>query len=136
MEHIIKIKLTICSKCVKIIINTTIFLMERKIYMKYKNEEAARKVYEEVHKCIQENGGIVKKEQLSKLGIDYRRIIEMVESGELVRIKNGYYTDKLDSFSEEELIAKLFPDARLCMESALYAYGYSGEAIWMETCGG
>lgn len=127
MEHIIKIKLTICSKCVKIIINTTIFLMERKIYMKYKNEEAARKVYEEVHRCIQENGGIVKKEQLSKLGIDYRRIIEMVESGELVRIKNGYYTDKLDSFSEEELIAKLFPDARLCMESALYAYGYIAE---------
>lgn len=122
-----KIKLTICRKCVKIIINTTIFLMERKIYMKYKNEEAARKVYEEVHKCIQENGGIVKKEQLSRLGIDYRRVIEMVESGELVRIKNGYYTDKLDSFSEEELIAKLFPDARLCMESALYAYGYITE---------
>lgn len=82
---------------------------------------------DEIHECIKENGGIVKKEQLSKRGIDYRLVIEMVESGELIRIKNGYYTDKQDSFSEDELIAKLFPDARLCMESALYAYGYIAE---------
>jgi predicted transcriptional regulator of viral defense system len=50
-----------------------------------------------------------------------------VESGDLVRIKNGYYTDRIDRFSEEELIARLFPDARLCMDSALYAYGYLSE---------
>lgn len=101
--------------------------MERKRYMKYKNEEAMQNARDAVHKCLSENGGIVKKEQLSKLGIDYRRVIEMVNVGELIRIKNGYYTDKLDNFSEDELISKLFPDARLCMESALYAYGYISE---------
>lgn len=77
-----------------------------------------------VLKAIDENGGIVKKEQLGKLGVDYRRIVELLNSGDIVRVKNGYYTDKLERFSEEELVAALFPDAKLCMESALYAYGY------------
>lgn len=77
-----------------------------------------------VLKAIDENGGIVKKEQLGKLGVDYRRIVERLNSGDIVRVKNGYYTDKLERFSEEELVAALFPDAKLCMESALYAYGY------------
>lgn len=76
---------------------------------------------------IEKHGGIVKKEQLSALGIDYRRILSFVESGQIIRIKNGYYTDRIDRFTEEELIAKLFPDAKLCMESALYAYGYIKE---------
>ena len=77
-----------------------------------------------VLKAIDENGGIVKKEQLGKLGVDYRRIVELLNSGDIVRVKNGYYTDKLERFSEEELVAALFPDAKLCRESALYAYGY------------
>lgn len=90
----------------------------------YKNQKVTEEIREQIVKCIDEHGGIVKREQLSKLGIDYRRILDLVERGELVRIKNGYYTDRIDRFSEEELIAKLFPDAMLCMESALYAYGY------------
>lgn len=72
-------------------------------------------------------GGIIKKEQISALGIDYRWVLRFVESGELIRIKNGYYTDRIDRFTEEELIAKLFPDGILCMESALFAYGYITE---------
>lgn len=79
---------------------------------------------EKVISFIEENGGIVKKEQFKELDVDYRHILEFVEAGDLVRIKNGYYTDKIDRFTEEELVAKLFPDALLCMESALYAYGY------------
>lgn len=81
-------------------------------------------ILEKIKQEIDNNGGIAKKEQLSALGIDYRRILDFVEKGQLVRIKNGYYTDRVDRFSESELIAKLFPDALLCMESALFAYGY------------
>ena len=73
---------------------------------------------------IDEKGGIVKKEEFAELGVDYRKILQFVEDGLLVRIKNGYYTDRIDRFTEEELVARLFGDARLCMESALYAYGY------------
>ena len=85
--------------------------------------EILERIIEEINK----NGGIAKREQLSALGIDYRRILDFVESGQLIRIKIGYYTDRIDRFSEEELIARLFPDALLCMESALYMYGYLRE---------
>lgn len=92
--------------------------------MNYKRTNTTTKLLEKIVAKMNEQGGIIKREQLQSLGIDYRRILDFVETGELVRIKNGYYTDRIDRFTEEELIAKLFPDALLCMESALYVYGY------------
>ena len=77
--------------------------------------------------AMEKHNGIVKKEELTRLGIDYRRIDTLVREGKLVRIRNGYYTDRVDDFSEDALVAALFPDAMLCMESALYAYGYIKE---------
>jgi predicted transcriptional regulator of viral defense system len=92
--------------------------MERKMATK------DNQTLEKIKAFIDEKGGIVKKEEFAALDVDYRKILDFVEKGQLVRIKNGYYTDRIDRFSEEELIARLFPDALLCMESALYAYGY------------
>ena len=92
--------------------------------MNYKRTDETERILAVILDCIDENGGIVKKEQLSQLGIDYRRILDFVENKDIIRIKNGYYTYGVERFSEEELVAKLFPDALLCMESALYAYGY------------
>ena len=92
--------------------------------MIYKRTDETERILELIIKCIDENGGIVKREQLSELGIDYRRILDFVERKDIIRIKNGYYTYGVDRFSEEELVARLFPDGLLCMESALYAYGY------------
>lgn len=87
----------------------------------------SEEVFQLIEKVLNENNGIVKKEQLTKLGIDSKRIMTLVNDGTLVRIKNGYYTDRIDRFSEDELVAALFPDGLLCMESALYAYGYIKE---------
>lgn len=92
--------------------------------MIYKRSEDMERILKEVYQCIDDNGGIAKKEQLAALGIDYRRILDFVENKELIRIKNGYYTYGIERFSEEALVSKLFPDGVLCMESALYAYGY------------
>lgn len=89
-----------------------------------KKKKSTETALEKLRLFIDQKGGIVKKEEFSQLDVDYRKILELVDQGSLVRIKNGYYTDRLDRFSEEELIARLFPDARLCLESALYAYGY------------
>lgn len=89
--------------------------------------------------AMEKHNGIVKKEELTRLGIDYRRIDKLVRDGKLVRIRNGYYTDRVDDFSEDALVAALFPDAMLCMESALYAYGYirrsltDGRLPWTKT---
>ena len=79
---------------------------------------------ERIVACIEKRDGIVKREQLEELGVDYRKILNYVDEGKLFRIKNGYYTDRKERFTETELMAKLFPDGVLCMESALYAYGY------------
>ena len=98
--------------------------MERKVRTMNNRTKAAQQALEQITQLIEEQGGIVKKEQFTELGIDYRRILDFVQSGDLVRIKNGYYTDRIDRFTEEELVARLFGDTRLCMESALYAYGY------------
>ena len=98
--------------------------MERKVRTMNNRTKAAQQALEQITQLIEEQGGIVKKEQFTELGIDYRRILDFVQSGDLVRIKNGYYTDRIDRFTEEELVARLFGDVRLCMESALYAYGY------------
>lgn len=92
--------------------------------MIYKKSDEAQRILKEVYQCIDDNGGIAKKEQLVALGIDYRRVLDFVESKDVIRIKNGYYTYGIERFSEEALISKLFPDGLLCMESALYAYGY------------
>ena len=92
--------------------------------MIYKRTEEAEQILGQVLNCIDDNGGIVKKEQLAALGIDYRRILDFVEHKDIIRIKNGYYTYGIERFSEEALVSKLFPDAVLCMESALYAYVY------------
>ena len=101
--------------------------MERKMSTNTKKSKSSEETLEKLRAFINEKGGIVKKEEFAALDVDYRKILEFVEAGTLVRIKNGYYTDRIDRFSEEELIARLFPDARLCMESALYAYGYIRE---------
>jgi predicted transcriptional regulator of viral defense system len=90
----------------------------------YRQTKESDRILAKIKEKINAQGGIAKKEDISALGIDYRRVLDFVESGDLVRIKNGYYTDRIDRFTEEELIARLFPDAILCMESALYAYGY------------
>ena len=92
--------------------------------MIYKRSEETERILKEVYQCIDDNGGIAKKEQLIALGIDYRRILDFVENKDVIRIKNGYYTYGIERFSEEALVSKLFPDGLLCMESALYAYGY------------
>jgi predicted transcriptional regulator of viral defense system len=95
--------------------------------MTYKTSKASGEILEKIKTEIDRRGGIVKTEQLDEMGIDYRRVLDFVESGELIRVKNGYYTDRIDRFTETELVAKLFPDGLLCMESALYVYGYLSE---------
>lgn len=90
----------------------------------YVINEKRELILQRVKEFIYKNGGVVKKSQLNELGIDYRRILDFVEKGDLVRVKSGYYTVRLSDFSEEELIAKLFPDAVLTLENALYEYGY------------
>lgn len=74
------------------------------------------------------HGGVMKTSQLyEECSLDYRGLDALVRKGLLTRIKNGYYSLNNDQRPEEEIIHALFPDGVLCLNSALYYYGYIKE---------
>ena len=87
-------------------------------------EEKKTYELELIEKLIEEKGGLAKTADIEALGIDYRRIISFLDEGALRRVKNGYYTTGRDKYPEEQLIATMYPDGVLTMESALYSFGY------------
>ena len=103
--------------------------VRKKIPM-YRDE---KKLYdlESILNKIDDNHGIIRTKEIERLGVDYRRLQQFVEEGELMKIRNSVYTNP-HKYSEEELIIALFPDGILTMETALYYYGYLDErpASW------
>ena len=71
--------------------------------------------------------GLLRTEQLNRLGLFSREIAKLVEMGELERIRQGYYrvAEDVDEVSDAKLISELYPDGVLCMTTALFYYGYS-----------
>lgn len=59
-------------------------------------------------------------------GISTQEVAKLCKEGRLLRIKHGYYQSAADPYlSEEQLLASLLPEAVICLESALFRYGYS-----------
>lgn len=87
-------------------------------------EEKKEFQLEQIQSLIEAEGGLVKTSQLTELGIDYRRILALVEDGILQRVKSGYYSMNYNDYSQEDIICHMFPDGILTMETALYYYGY------------
>lgn len=82
---------------------------------------------------IKNNGGIVKTAQLNEVGIKNSEIMKMCENGELERVKHGYYqVSNRVNISEEKMIATFLEEGIVCMESALFYYGYSDKTplVW------
>lgn len=95
-------------------------------------EEKKAALIEKIQAEMEQNGGLLRTSQLYELHLDYRKIQELVEEGVLERVKNGCYGMGFSELSEEEMVAGLFPDGVLCMESALFYQGYSAvrPACW------
>ena len=75
---------------------------------------------------IIEKGGIAKTSDFVAAGIPAVDIVNLCNTGYLERIRHGYYQlADGDTSSEEQLIAALIPKAIICVESALFHYGYS-----------
>ncbi len=91
---------------------------------KMTRQEKRDKQIAEIQALMEQNGGIVKTSQLYTLGMDYRRIQTFVDYGVIERVKNGYYSMNYHKKREEDLIAAMFPDCVLSMESALYCHHY------------
>ena len=82
---------------------------------------------------IENSKGIAKTAQLISAGLSKSDISNLCNSGYVVRVRHGYYSlaDANDT-SEEQLIQTLLPEAIVCVESALFHYGYSDFAprVW------
>ena len=75
---------------------------------------------------IIEKGSIAKTSDFVAAGIPAVDIVNLCNTGFLERIRHGYYQlADGNTSSEEQLIATLIPKAIICVESALFHYGYS-----------
>lgn len=75
---------------------------------------------------IIEKKGVAKAADFVAAGIPSVDVVNMCNVGYLDRIRHGYYQlAEGDSSSEEQLLAILIPEGIVCVESALFHYGYS-----------
>lgn len=77
-------------------------------------------------KIIKESNGIAKTSDLINAGLGKSDISNLNNIGYIERIRHGYYALGSNSeLPEEQLIKTLLPEAIICVESALFHYGYS-----------
>ena len=83
-------------------------------------------IKEQVKEVIINNGGIAKSADFVAVGIKAAKIVNLCNAGYIERVRHGYYelADKTE-VSEEQMLATLIPKGIVCVESALFHYGYS-----------
>ena len=75
---------------------------------------------------ISERGGVAKSADFVAAGIPAGDIVRLCNEGYLERVRHGYYSlADAHETSEEQLLATLIPQGIVCVESALFHYGYS-----------
>ena len=71
-------------------------------------------------------GGMMRTTQLAEEKVFYPQRQKLMEDGHIEKVRRGYYQwNSSEGFSEVGTVARLFPDAILCMDTALRYYGYS-----------
>lgn len=74
---------------------------------------------------FEKHGGILKTDELNALGLSSRQIKRLLDEGEISKIKKGYYELANEVIPEEVIIARIFPEAVIFLESALLYYNYT-----------
>lgn len=75
---------------------------------------------------IANSEGIAKTAELILAGLSKSDICNLCNNGYIKRVRHGYYSlADADDASEEQLIQTFLPEAVVCVESALFFYGYS-----------
>lgn len=87
---------------------------------------------EKLKMLFQQSNGIVKTCDIKKFGFNNEEIVKLCNDGVINRIKHGYYSFGDEFVPDEQIISTLLPDAVICLETALYYYGYSDYAprVW------
>jgi predicted transcriptional regulator of viral defense system len=74
---------------------------------------------------FEKQGGILKTSELSDLGLSSRQIKKLLDEEIIIKIKYGYYELSGSIPREEIVIARLFSNAVIFLESALMHYEYT-----------
>ena len=82
--------------------------------------------HETVQKIIKKAGGIAKTADFVSEGLSNYDVARLCRGGYLARVRHGYYhlAEQAD-LKEEQVLASLLPEGVVCVESALFYYGYS-----------
>ena len=78
-------------------------------------------------------GGIMRTCELTREGISYQMLQNLIEQGRVEKIKYGYYQWQDEkAFTEVSVITSLFPKAIICDMSAAMYYGYTDRVpgVW------
>ena len=79
----------------------------------------------DLEKIFASNNGVLKTSQFTVLKIDSTDIKRLIKNGVIEKIKTGYYRLISDDTSEAAIVARLFPDGVLWLNTALFYYEYS-----------
>ena len=81
---------------------------------------------DDIRNIFEHHGYVMRTAELRASKIYYEDIQKLLNDGVIEKIKQGYYhlIDENNN-SEANIINRLFPDAVLCMNTALFYYGYS-----------
>ncbi|MCM1158630.1 MAG: type IV toxin-antitoxin system AbiEi family antitoxin domain-containing protein [Clostridium sp.] len=81
---------------------------------------------EMVQRVIIDNGGIAKTADFAAEGIKSYEVAALCKEGYIERIRRGFYQlPQSSQITEEQLLQELLPQGIVCVESALFHYGYS-----------
>ena len=79
-----------------------------------------------VRDVIANKGGIAKSADFVAAGIRAVDVVNLCNAGYLDRVRHGYYQmAEQHETAEEQMLATLIPQGIVCVESALFHYGYS-----------
>lgn len=75
--------------------------------------------------AIKLSGGIIKTADLINAGLTKSDITNLADNSFIERVKHGYYRLSETNISEEQILSTLMSDGIVCVQSALFHYGYS-----------
>lgn len=81
---------------------------------------------ETARRIFNDHNGIMRSQEIVENKIYARFMKKLIDDGYIDKIRYGYYQWQDErAYREAAIIERLFPDAVLCMESALQFYGYT-----------
>lgn len=75
--------------------------------------------------AIELSDGIIKTADLINAGLTKFDITNLSDNSFIERVKHGYYRLSEANISEEQILSYLLPEGIVCVQSALFHYGYS-----------